>query len=221
MSRAPNRLPAGGGDGDDAPVSPRALVADNVALGTGSSIEPFATVGWNGDEPVSIGARTRIGAYALVEPGVVIGDDCTIDAYCRVAAGTRIGDRTQVLYGAAVFENAIIGEACIVGGNVADRTLIEDCVTFFGEIAHTYRHPGDLEAWDNTIARSPTIRRCSVVGQNAIIVGDVEIGPGSYVGAGEVVRVRVPEGMLYQHGKLVELSKLRGLVTVRTDGVCA
>ena len=221
MSRAPDRLPASDLDGDDAPVSPRALVADNVALGAGSSIEPFATVGWNGDEPVGIGARTRIGAYALIEPGVVIGDDCTIDAYCRVATGTRIGDRTQVLYGAAVFENARIGEACIIGGNVADRTVIEDCVTFFGEIAHHYRHPGDLKAWDTAVARSPTIRRCSVVGQNAIIIGGLEIGPGSYVAAGEVVRVNVPEGMLYQHGKLMELSKLRGLVKVRTDGVCA
>lgn len=221
MSRAPDQPPARDGGVGDAPVSPRALVAGNVTLGTGSSIEAFATVGWDGDEPVTIGARTRIGAYALIEPGVVVGDDCTIDAYCRVAAGSRIGNRTQVLYGAAVFENARIGEACIIGGNVADRTVIEDCVTFFGEIAHDYRHPGDLEAWDSAVARSPTIRRCSVVGQNAIIVGGLEIGPGSYVGAGEVVRVRVPEGMLYQHGRLVELSKLRGLVKVRTDGVCA
>jgi acetyltransferase-like isoleucine patch superfamily enzyme len=100
---------------------------------------------------------------------------------------------------------------------VADRTIIEDCVTHFGEIAHDYRNPRDLAAWDTVEAPSPTIRARAVVGQNSVIVGAVEVGEGSYIGAGEIVRVHVPPGQLYQRGKFVELSKMRGFVRARND----
>ena len=204
----------------NAPVSSHALVASNVECAAGVQIDAFAIVGWEGEERVRVGARTKISPFALIEPGVTIGDDCLIDAYCRIASGATIGNRTQILYGAAVFEQAEIGEACIIGGNVADRTIIEDCVTHFGEIAHDYRTPGDLRDWDNTTAPSPTIRSCTVVGQYAVIVGGIEIGHGCYIAAGEVVRVTVEPGMLYQRGKTMLLSKTRGLVKARTDGNC-
>lgn len=204
----------------DAPISPHALVASNVVCGIGVEIDAFAIVGWENEEPVRIGARTKVSPFALVEPGAIIGEDCLIDAYCRVSSGAMIGDRTQILYGAAVSENAKIGEACIIGGNVADRTVIEDCVTHFGEIAHDYRTPGDLRAWDNTTSPSPTIRSCTVVGQLAVIVGGIEIGRGCYIAAGEVVRVSIEPGMLFQRGEKTPLSKMRGLVRARSDGIC-
>ena len=209
-------LPRGGGP-EDAPVSPRALVASNVVLGEGVEIGPFAIVGWEGEEPVELGAKTKIEPFALIEPGVTVGDKCIIDAYCRVAAGASIGERTKILYGAAVFEHARIGAACIIGGNVADRTVIEDCVTHFGETAHDYRNPRDLAAWDIIQSPSPTIHAGAVIGQNSVIVGKVDIGEGSYVAAGEIVRVNVPAGQLLSKGKFMELSKMKGFVRARSD----
>lgn len=199
-------------------ISPHALVASTVSLGDAVEIGPFAIIGWDDEPAVRIGARTVISPFALIEPGVTIGDDCVIDAYCRIASGATIGNRTQILYGAAVFEQAQIGDACIIGGNVADRTIIEDYVTHFGEIAHAYRHPGDLKAWDDVQAPSPTIRSRAVVGQYALLVGGIEIGEGSVVAALEVVKVKVPAGMLYQRGRMIELSKTRGFVRARDDG---
>lgn len=199
-------------------VSPRALVAKSTVLGEGVVIGPFAIVGWEGEPPVTIGAGTKVEPFALIESGVALGRDCLVDAYCRIAAGSTIGDKSQILYGAAVFEKARIGAGCIVGGNVADRTVVEDFVTFFGEIAHDYREARDLAAWDEVESPSPTIRTRAVVGQNAVIIGDVEIGEGSYVAAGEIVRVNLPAGHLFQKGKHVPLARLRGFVRARTDG---
>jgi UDP-3-O-[3-hydroxymyristoyl] glucosamine N-acyltransferase len=213
--------PATTGADAKSPVSHHALVASNATLGEEVEIDPFAIVGWEGELPVQLGARTKVSPFALIEPGVTIGEDCLIDAYCRIACGSTIGDRTQILYGAAVFENARIGSACIIGGNVADRTLIEDCVTHFGDIAHDYRNPGDLEDWDNVQAPSPTIKACTVIGQYAVIVGGLNIGPKSYIAAGEVVKVNVPAETLFLGGKMIELSKTRGLVRARTDGICS
>lgn len=203
----------------DAPISPHALVASNVEVGDGVEIGPFAIVGWDGEPPVSLGAGTKIAPFGLIEPGVTIGAGCEIDAYCRVAFGSTIGDGTKLLYGAAVFEDARIGRACIVGGDVADRTVLEDFVTYFGEVAHEYRDPGDLADWDGRPTPSPVIRTRSVVAQNAVIVGGRQIGPSSYVAAGEVVKVDVPPGMLFQRGRMVEIAATRGLVRTRRDGL--
>ena len=205
--------------GPEAPISPHALVALNASLGQGVEIGPFAIVGWDGEEPVKIGTGTKIAPFALIEPGVTIGERCEVDAYCRISFGSTIGHDTKLLYGAAVFESVRIGQACIVGGNVADRTVIEDFVTYFGEVAHDYRHPGDLADWDGKPTKSPTIRTRSIVAQNAVIVGGREIGPSSYVAAGEVVNVDVPPETLFQRGKMVEIAKTRGLVRTRRDGL--
>lgn len=203
----------------NAPISPHALVASNVEFGDDVEIGPFAIVGWDGEEPVKIGSGTKISPFALIEPNVVIGRRCEVDAYCRVSFGTTVGDDTKLLYGAAVFENAHIGRACIVGGDVADRTILEDFVTHFGEVAHAYRDPGDLADWDGKPSLSPIIRTRSIVAQNAVIVGARTIGPSSYVAAGEVVNVDVPEGMLFQRGRMIEIAKTRGLVRTRRDGL--
>lgn len=200
-------------------VAPQALVAANVTLGEAVEIGPFAVVGWDGEEPVTIGARTKIAPFALIEPGAAIGADCEIDAYCRVGYRSSLGDETKLLYGAAIFESVSVGRACIVGGDVADRTVLEDYVTYFGEVAHDYRHPGDLAAWNGRPTKSPTIRSRSVVAQNAIIVGGREIGPSSYIAAGEIVRVDVPPDTLFQRGRMEAIAKTRGLVQTRRDGL--
>ena len=204
----------------DRPISGYALVASNVELGEEVEIGPFAIVGWEGEEPVRLGARTSVSPFALIEPGATIGADCRIDAFCRITDGAVIGDGTQILYGAAVFDKARVGAKCIIGSDVADRTIIEDCVTFFGEIAHAYRDPGDIKAWDEKEDKSPTIKACSIVGQSAIIIGGRTIGPKSYIAAGEVVRTHVPPEMFVQKGQMKELSAMRGFVRVRSDGAC-
>lgn len=200
-------------------VSPHALIASNVSLGEAVEIGPFAIVGWDGEEPVTIGAGTKIAPFALIEPGAIIGADCQLDAYCRLGFRSTLGNESRLLYGAAVFEEVRIGRACIVGGDIADRTILEDFVTYFGEVAHNYRHPGDLADWDGKPTKSPIIRTRSIVAQNAIIVGGREIGPSSYVAAGEIVHVNVPPEMLYQRRLMTEISKTRGLVRTRQDGL--
>ena len=198
-------------------LATHALVGSDVHLGAKVALGPFSVVGWDGIK-TSIGDDTEVAAHALIEGGAEIGTKCLIDAYCRICAGAVIGDETQVLYGAAIFEDAQIGQKCIIGGNVADRTIIEDFVTYFGEIAHDYRIPGDLKSWDDGSKRpSPVIRARSVVGQNALLVGGIEIGPDSYVAAGETVRCNVPPGYMFVRGTLSPLSQYKGLIQARTD----
>lgn len=206
---------------DPAPVAPviacGAVVCPKTTIGHGVSIGYFALIDPEQRGGTLIGHGVTIGHHALIEDNVVVGDNCVIDAYCRVCSGTRLGPGSMVLYGAAIFEGVLVGKDCIIGGNVADRTIIEDYVTYFGEIAHAYRVPGDIDAWDGALQPSPVIRSRSVVGQNALLIGGIEVGESAFVAAAEVVRCNVPAGHMFFHGQLRPLEKLRGHVQARTD----
>ncbi|HEY1926612.1 MAG TPA: hypothetical protein VGG92_04035 [Caulobacteraceae bacterium] len=198
-------------------ISSGALVSDRAVLESSVTVGHFALIDPEGGGGTRIGRGSSIGSHALIEDDVVIGEDCVIDPYCRICAGARVGDGTKILYGAAVFEGVSIGQKCIIGGNVSDRTIVEDFVTYFGEIAHGYRIPGDLEAWDGPSQPSPIIRARSVIGQNALLVGGIEIGEGAYVAAGEIVRCNVPPHHMLVHGRLRDLSGFRGRIQARSD----
>lgn len=164
-------------------------------------------------ERTFIGDGVHIGAFCVIEYGVHIDSNVEIDHYCRIACGSRIGAKTRILYGAQVFNNVIIGQSCIISGDLVDRTIVEDEVTFQGNTAHSYKDPtGD---WDETEEPSPVIKRGSVIGIGALLIGGIMIGPGAYVAAGEIVTCDVPEAMVLKGGELRPLSFFRGLIKVR------
>jgi len=196
------------------------IVGELVSYGDNFQVGSYSIIGYQSDElnqVTSIGNEVSIGCYCLISNGVKIGDAVQIEHYCRVDSGSNIGARTRILYGAKVFENVLVGRNCIIGGNLSDRTVVEDNVTYFGEIAHTYRKPGGVEDWDVLIQPSPVIRFGSVIGQNALIIGGVSIGPEAYIGAGEIVRFDVPSKHVLFKGKLSPLSAWRGILEVRNQ----
>lgn len=191
------------------------IVSDKVIRGENVSIGPGTYIGYGNpkDGDIYIGNNVTIGAYCLIHYGAKIADGVHIDDYCKIGVDSEVGSNSRILYGKHVYDDAIIGANCIIGGHVADRTIIEDNVTYMGEIAHSHRHPD--EDWDTTVEPSPVIRKGSVVGVNAILIGGVEIGPCAYVGAGEIVRVNVAEGMCFIKGEAKPLKTYRGIFKSR------
>jgi len=166
-------------------------------------------------QPARFGVGVILGCHCVVERGAVLGNRVQLDHFCRVGAGSELGADTRLLYGAQVFEDASIGERCVIGGPVDDRTVIESDVTYMGSMAHSYRTPGTLEDWDTVEQPSPVIRRGAVIGQNALLIGPVEIGPGAYVAAGEIVRSNVPANTVLMRGERRPIEDFRGMVTAR------
>ncbi len=191
------------------------FVSENVVCGKNISIGPGTQIGYGDpkDGKIQIGNNVKIGAYCLIYYGAKISDGVYIDDYCKVGVDSSIGINTKILYGKHIYDEAVIGNNCIIGGHVADRTIIQDNVTYMGEIAHSHRHPD--EDWDLTIEPSPTIKKGSVVGVNAILIGGIEIGPCAYIGAGEIVRVNVNEGMCFIKGEAKPLKFYRGIFKSR------
>jgi serine acetyltransferase len=190
-------------------------VHPSVQMGKGVTIGHCSIIGYGdeSDEATIIEDGVIIGAFCTVQLGAVLRSGVSLDDYSKVCRGAEVGTMTRLLYAKHISEEAQIGANCIIGGHVADRTIIEDNVTFMGEIAHSH-HNATLD-WDKTEEESPVIRRGSVVGVNALIIGPRKIGPCAYVGAGEIVRTDVGEGMLLSKGVLEPLKKHRGLIKAR------
>jgi UDP-3-O-[3-hydroxymyristoyl] glucosamine N-acyltransferase len=165
------------------------------------------------ETPARIGQGVRIGAFCLIDAGAQLANDVFVDHYCRVASGVQVGSGTRILYRAQIFDQVTIGRNCIIGGDLVDRTVVGDNVTFQGNTAHSHKDPtGD---WDETEEPSPIIKSGCVIGVGALLIGGISIGPRSYVAAGERVNCDVPEEMVLISGHLKPLAEFRGLIKVR------
>jgi acetyltransferase-like isoleucine patch superfamily enzyme len=192
-----------------------AWVHKEVAFGGTAHIGFSSCVGYGplAEQRTYIGDGVNIGAFCIIEHGVHIEDNVQIDHYCRISHGTRIGPKTRILYRAQIFDDVRIGRDCIISGEIVDRTIIGDEVTFQGNTAHSHKDPtGD---WDETEEPSPIIKSGSVVGIGALIIGGITIGPRSYVAAGELVTCDVPAETVHKGGEVRPLSFYRGMIKVR------
>src|SRR5437660_991760 len=121
----------------------QAWIDPNVVFDGSAHIGFSSCVGYgtlNG-EPAHIGDGVRVGAFCVIEHGAYIEASVEIDHYCRIASGARIGAKTRILYGAQVFNDVQIGRNCIIGGDLVDRTVVADEVTYQGNTAHSHRDP--------------------------------------------------------------------------------
>lgn len=192
------------------------FVHDKVKVGKDVLIGHCSCIGYGdpADGEIIIGNNVKIGAFCVIHFGAIIQDDVSLDHYCKIGISAVIGKKTRILYGKQIYDEARIGANCIIGGHVADRTLIEDNVTYLGEIAHSHRD-ATLD-WDETTEPSPVILKGSVVGVNALLIGGIRIGPGAYIGAGEIVKTNLGKDMALNNGKVQPLSALRDFIKSRS-----
>jgi UDP-2-acetamido-3-amino-2,3-dideoxy-glucuronate N-acetyltransferase len=123
-------------------------------------VEPGAT----------IGARTRVWAYAHILGGAVIGDDCNICDHTFVEGKVVIGNRVTVKCGVYLWD----------GLRVDDDVFIGPAAVFTNDLRPRSRR---------YLAQSMVTRLregCSV-GAGAIVLPGIEIGCWAMVGAGAVV----------------------------------
>jgi UDP-3-O-[3-hydroxymyristoyl] glucosamine N-acyltransferase len=65
-------------------------------------------------EGVKLGKNVSIGACAVIETGVEIGDNSIIVAGCKIGQNTKIGANTRLDSNVVVYHNCIIGNSCII-----------------------------------------------------------------------------------------------------------
>ncbi|HUQ95792.1 MAG TPA: bifunctional UDP-N-acetylglucosamine diphosphorylase/glucosamine-1-phosphate N-acetyltransferase GlmU [Bryobacteraceae bacterium] len=175
-------------------------IDDGVRIGMDTVIEPFTRILGR----TVIGAECRIGAYSIlenshlddavqvlphsmiadsrVESGAQIGPYSRLRLQNHVEAGAHIGNfvelkKTRLGKGTKAMHLAYLG----------DSTIGEKVNIGAGTITCNY---------DGRKKHGTTIGNDAFIGSNSTLVAPVEIGDGSYVGAGSVVTDAVPADAL-------------------------
>lgn len=125
-------------------------------------------------ETRTIGARTRVWAFAHVQDGASVGADCNIGDHCYVEAGVTIGDRVVVKNGVSIWAGVTIESGVFIGPNAAFTNDLRPRSRVRRELCRT------------------VVREGASIGANATLLSDIEIGRYALVGAGAVVTESVP-----------------------------
>jgi len=138
-------------------------------------------------ESETIGAGTRIWAFAHVMKGAVVGRDCNIGDHAFIETGARIGDRVTIKNQAMLWDGVEIGDDVFVGPGVCftnDRHPRSPRLPL-PAVARRYREP---QRW-----LAPTrVERGASLGAGCVILAGVTIGAYAMIAAGAVVTGNIP-----------------------------
>jgi acetyltransferase-like isoleucine patch superfamily enzyme len=126
-------------------------------------------------ESTSIGAGTRVWAFAHVLPGARIGADCNICDHVFIENDVEVGDRVTVKCGVQLWDGLRVEDDVFIGPNA----------TFTND-----RFPRSKQ-YPEKFAQT-RIGRGASIGANATILPGVNIGQNAMIGAGAVVTRSVP-----------------------------
>lgn len=131
------------------------------------------------EEGATVGARTRVWAFAHILPGAVIGEDCSICDHTFIENDVRIGNRVTLKCGVYLWDGICLADDVFVGPNA---TFTND------KFPRSRQHP-------ESFART-NINQGASIGANATILPGLKIGSKAMVGAGAVVTHDVPSNAI-------------------------
>lgn len=146
------------------------------------------------DEPVEIGAGTKIWHFCHIMAGAKIGEDCSLGQNVYVGAKAIIGNHVKIQNNVSIY----------------DGVILEDYV-FCGPSMVFTNDPSPRAKYPKHGHYLPTLIKEGVsIGANATIVCGHTIGRHAFVGSGSVVTKDVPDyALVYgnparQHGWICE-----------------
>jgi len=127
-----------------------------------------------------IGKGTRVWAYAHVQSGAVIGDNCNVCDHVFVESGAIIGSNVTLKNHVCVWEGVTLEDDVFVGPLVAFTNDIHPRAARMPESRERY---ADKKNW-----LVPTVvEQGATIGANATLIADVRIGRYSFIAAGAIV----------------------------------
>lgn len=190
-------------------IHPHVVVDENVEIGAGTEVLPFAYLG---RRPRAVGAIRRKPTFREV---LRIGAGCSIGANAVVFYDVDVGADTLIGDNASLREIVRIGKGCIIGRSVSVSSDVEvgdDVSVMFSTLLVSkarigngvFIGPGVMMTSDNALGAEgwveeemggPTIEDEARIGASAILLPGVTIGRGALVGAGALVTRDVEPGV--------------------------
>ena len=119
--------------GDGCEIGSQVLVGTNTTIGANSTLFHGASVGtvpqdlkYRGEETtLVIGSNTTIREFCTINRGTIdkgttiIGDNCTLLAYCHVAHDCTLGDSVVISNALSMAGHVTVGDFVVIGGDSA------------------------------------------------------------------------------------------------------
>lgn len=103
-------------------VSAQSWVADDVVLGMGCTVAPFAAL----NRCVVVGEHVLVNVGAILSHDVVVGALSTLSPGCTIGGGARIGAGVFIGIGATLIDHVVVGDgAYIAAGAVVVTDITE------------------------------------------------------------------------------------------------
>lgn len=129
------------------------------------------------EEPATIGEGTKIWHFSHLMPEVVIGKGCTVGQNVFIGRGVSIGNNVKIQNNVSIFEGVSLEDNVFCGPS---------CV--FTNVRAPRSHRPQRSKYVPTV-----VKRGVTIGANATIVCGNSIGKYSFIGAGAVVTIDVPD----------------------------
>lgn len=205
--------------GEDVRVGPLAIISKGARIGAGSVIGPQCFIGWDAcvgegaylREAVSIGARVRIGARFIAQPGARIGGDgfsfVTAEPSSVESVRKTLGDqgeaKAQDWTRIHSLGSVSIGDDVEIGmGTTIDCGTIRDTVIGDGTKLDNQVHLGHnvVIGRNSLICGQVGIAGSATIGDNVVLAGqcgvndNIFVGDGVIAGGGTKLMSNVPAG---------------------------
>lgn len=177
----------------------------------------------------SIGHRTRVGLFSVIEKGVSIGNNCAIGNHTQISTGVRIGNNVKIgngvtlKTGTRIGDDSIVDDHCITtgacwigdcvnvrtGAIISKATVIENFVFIGpGVVTNHTKHVGYGRPKVNSVPLLTIIGFGAIIGSQVALVAGLEIAPLTIIGAGSVVTKNIEEPAIYAGNPLRRLKEL-------------
>lgn len=182
------------------------------------------------DAGVKIGMDSIVEPFAQILGRTEIGEDCRIGA-CSIVADSKLGDRVQVAPFTSIADSVVEADVHIgpfarlrngnrvaKGAHIGNFVELKNTQFGAGAKANHLAYLGDAEIggkvnigagtitcnFDGAQKHRTQIGQDAFIGSNSTLVAPLEIGEGSYVGAGSVITDPVPaEALALGRGRQV------------------
>lgn len=169
------------------------------------------------DEPVSIGAGTRIWHFCHVMPNVQIGEGCNFGQNVFIGGGVKIGNNVKVQNNVSLYEGVELEDNVFCGPSCVFTNVVNPRSEIVRKGAAFYQHT--------------LVKRGASIGANATIVCGSTIGRYALIGAGAVVsKSDVPDyalmlgvparrkGWVSRHGHVLDAPDASGVMKCPESG---
>lgn len=130
------------------------------------------------DDNVKIGDGTKIWHFSHVQPGAVIGKNCSFGQNVNVSNNVKIGDGCKVQNNVSLYE----------GVELEDYVFCGPSMVFTNDLTPRAKYPKGAAGYKKTVLHTG-----ATVGANATVVCGHNLGKWSMVAAGAVVTKDVPD----------------------------